>query len=402
MEHSLENCLIDARKYDIKRDWANASPRLVAAARRHGWYLQCTEHMKSANKGTRRKWTLEKCILSAKNFTNVTAWKEFDYAGYAAAKRYGWLDEATEHFEPLGNKIRRLVYIFRIRGTKNVYVGLTTNFKKRRYEHLKSDRLVKLVHDFGKHSVRFFKVTSLIDAGLAANIEDDLIKKYETRGFTLLNRKRGGGLGASPTRWTYENVKIDAMQYSYVGEWSLLSHAAYTMALEKDWLDQLLDEGVIARKVNKKGHWTKNKIIEIAKCCTSRKEWRTKYRVAYDTAVALELHNDQAVVGHFESSFKWLGNDDQIKAEIEKYNTFKEFREGSSGLYTSLKRNGRLKEFTIMLERRNTWTYDKILEEAKKYTNKSDFQKYGKGAYPAAKRLGCFEDITKHMGRPKN
>jgi len=108
------------------------------------------------------------------------------------------------------------------------------------------------------------------------------------------------------------------------------------------------------------------------------------------------------VVGHFESSFKWLGNDDQIKAEIAKYNTLNEFREGSSGLYTSLKRNGRLKEFTIMLERRNTWTYDKILEEAKKYTNKSDFQKYGKGAYPAAKRLGCFEDITKHMGRPKN
>ena len=405
MKYSLENCLIDARKYETKRDWLNASPHLVSAAGRHKWYTECTEHMKPAKIGTPRKWTLEKCRYSAQSFTNVTEWSGFDAAAYTAAKRYGWLEEVTKHFKPLGNTFRRLVYICRIRGTKYVYIGLTINFKKRKYVHMQSVRFTELVRNFGKNSVRFFKVTDFIDAEKAALIENSLIKKYRTRGFVLLNRKRGGGLGASATKWTYENVEIDAMQYSYVGEWSLKSHAAYTMALEKGWLDQLVEKGIIKRKVQKKGYWTKRRIIKTAKSCTSRKEWSFKYRVAYDAAVALGLHNDLDVVGHFESPFKWLGRDDAIKAEIKKYKTLKEFREGSSSLYSALKRNGRLGEFSSRLERaRRTspWTYDEILEEAKKYTNKTAFQKDGKGAYTAAKRLECFDQVTKHMRRPKN
>lgn len=360
--------------------------------------------MKPAKMGVPRKWTQAKCKKSAQNYSNVTEWKFADAAAYIAAKRYDWLEEVTKHFTPLGNQYRRLVYVCRVRGTLFVYVGLTLNFKKRKLTHLNSDRFINLAKEYGERSIKFFKMTGLIPSDTAALIEKELIRKYETRNFCLLNKKIGGGLGASAQKWTYEAVEEDASNYDYVGEWSLKSHAAYTAALEKNWIDQLVEDEVISRKINKKGFLTKNKIIETAKSSKSRKEWRTNHSWAYVKAAELGLHYDPEVVSHFESSYKYKGQDDRIKYEVEKYSTLKEFREGSSALYTHLKKTGRLSDFISTLVRRrrsSPWTKKEIMQEASRHSNKTKFQQLGKGAYTAAKRLGCFEEATKHMIRPK-
>ena len=310
---------------------------MSAARRNKGWYEACTKHMISAPIGLPRKWTLEKCKESSSNHTNVTDWKSADYAAYAAAKRYNWLPAVTSHFTPIGNHFSRLVYICRIRNSKLVYVGLTANFKKRVSSHLASKRFSKIASEHGTNSIRFFRLTENINADRAAKLESLLIEKYRVRGFTLLNRKKGGGLGGGPSKWTYETVKIDASRYEHIGEWSIKSHAAYTTALQNDWLNKLIEQGVIKRLINEKDFWTLSRIKKTAFNSNSRKEWRTKYRVAYDKAIELGIHNDEDLTSHFESSFKYKDHDEKIIDEIAKYETLKAFREGAPGLYSTLK-----------------------------------------------------------------
>ena len=87
--YTLDQCLSDARRHKTKSSWQKASPKIVSAARRQkGWFKQCTKHMKPAKKGTPKKWTKKKCQKSAENHTNVSDWKAHDYAAYQAAKRY--------------------------------------------------------------------------------------------------------------------------------------------------------------------------------------------------------------------------------------------------------------------------------------------------------------------------
>jgi predicted GIY-YIG superfamily endonuclease len=404
-KHSFEKCINDAKNYETKKDWEKASPKMSSAAHRHGWFLQCTEHMKPAKKGAPIKWTKEKCYKSAKNYSNMSEWQAADAGAASAAKRYRWINEVTTHFEQLGNQYRRLLYICRIRRTQLVYVGLTLNFKKRKRTHLASKRFKELIQKHGAQSLKFIKLTNLMDADDAAKLENVLIEKYKTRNFHLLNDKIGGGLGASPHKWTYKAVFKDASNYEYVGEWSLNSHAAYTAALEKNWIDQLVENGAISRKVNKKGFLTKNKIIQTAKSSKSRKEWRTNHRVAYDKAVELGLHKDPSVVEHFKSSFKYKGQDELIRSEVAKYKSLKEFRAALPSLYVSLKKYKLLRKFTSSLQRnrkRSPWTKEEIICEALKHQNKTSFQKLGKGAYAAAKKLKCFDEATKHMIRPKS
>lgn len=404
-KYNLADCKKDALGYQTKKDWAKASPKFVSAARRNnGWYEECTKHMISALIGAPRKWTPEKCKESSSHHTNVTDWKSEDYAAYAAAKRYNWLSAVTTHFKPIGNHYSRLLYICRIRNTKLVYVGLSANFKKRVSSHRASKRFSEIAAEHGDNSIRFFKLTDNINADKAAKLESLLIEKYRARGFTLLNRKKGGGLGGSPSKWTYETVKIDAGLYEHIGEWSMKSHAAYTTALQNDWLNKLIEQGVIKRLNNEKGFWTLCRIKETAINSNSRKEWRTNYPVAYDKAVELDIHNDESLTSHFESSFKYKDRDEKIRDEIAKYETLKAFREGAPSLYSTLKKQKLLNKFTKTLKRGRRltpWSETDVIDEAKLYFSKTDFQKNGKGAYAAAKRLGCFEEATRHMKRPK-
>lgn len=351
--YTLNQCLSDARRHETKSSWQKASPQLVSAARRQkGWYQRCTEHMKPAKKGTPKKWTKKKCQKSAENHTNVSDWKAHDYAAYTAAKRYGWLKDCTKHFKPLGNQYKRLVYVCRVKKTDLVYVGITVNFQKRISTHLASERFVKIAEEHGSSSIRFFQLTQRIDADEAARLENSLIEKYKLRNFEVLNLKVGGGLGASASKWTYQAVKSDAENHEHLGEWSIKSHAAYTAALKAGWIDRLILEGATKRLKNEDGYWTVERIKQTAMASKSRKQWRTLYRVAYDKAVELGIHNDPEITAHFSSSYKYKDQDEKIKAEVAQYDTYKEFREGSNSLYRSLIKYGRLDEFTGHLKRR--------------------------------------------------
>ena len=399
MQHSKEDCIASAEKHKTKKSWQSASPKMVTHARRKGWYLECTSHMHEMPKGRSRIWTKELCAESALNFTNVSEWKESNGAAYTAAKRYGWLKSITKHFKPLGNKIKRFVYIVRVKNTKMVYVGLSRNIAKRWATHLSSNRFIVIQNKYGQNCLRLFTCTKLFKAEDAALIEENWIKRYKAKGFKLLNKKQGGGLGASASIWTYDAVKNDANNYDFVGTWSSESHAAYNVALQNGWLERLVSEGIIDRLINPKGFWTKQRIKASALKYTTRTEWSEGDPKAYSAACMQGFVHDQEIINHFVAHLKWT--DERLTNEVAKYETLMDFRNKSPSAYSTLKKQKRLKKFTTNLKRvyrTKPWTKSEILITAKKYNTKNEFHIHNNRAYRAAKKMDIFEEATRHMG----
>jgi len=394
--HTKNECMISAKRFKTKKTWQEKEPRMVSAARRHHWYLECTAHMQQMPHGTPKKWTKEKCATSALNHTNVSEWKNSNYGAYQAAKRYGWLTEITKHFIPLGSLFNRYVYIIRIRNSDLVYVGLTRDLKKRMTEHLTSPRFKKIQAIYGKQCLRVFCSPRLFQASEAAIIEENLIIEFKTRGFTTLNKKRGGGLGASSSKWTFQAVEQDAKNYDFIGTWSIKSHAAYTTALNNNWIKKLIFNGTISRKVKQNGYWTKQRIKNSALKYATKKSWFDNEPKAYSAATRAGLLDNPEITSHFVPTLKWT--EERLIIEVAKYKTLKSFRIGSPSAYSTIKKLKQLKKYTSALKRKNkSWTKENILKSAEKFSTKNNFHRYGQGAYQAAKRNGIFELATKNM-----
>jgi hypothetical protein len=91
-----EMCLEDALKYTTKVEWEKNSVNCYSAARRNGWYEECSKHMVVLCRN-KNYWTKERCIKDALNYNTKIAWKLSLKSGYNAASKNGWLDECCGH-----------------------------------------------------------------------------------------------------------------------------------------------------------------------------------------------------------------------------------------------------------------------------------------------------------------
>lgn len=89
---SLEVCLKDASQYQHKNDWQKGKASTYRAAKRNGWFDQCTAHMTQKS-----KWSLEACLKDASQYQYSYDWQKGNRNAYYAAQRKGWLDQCTEH-----------------------------------------------------------------------------------------------------------------------------------------------------------------------------------------------------------------------------------------------------------------------------------------------------------------
>lgn len=94
-----ELCIEDAKNYEIRIDWKKSNGGYVAA-RRYGWYEECTAHMNMLNK----TWTKEECVADALIYERLMDWHKSKGSGYQMAKKYGWFEECTDHMKKGGIK----------------------------------------------------------------------------------------------------------------------------------------------------------------------------------------------------------------------------------------------------------------------------------------------------------
>lgn len=97
LKWTKEKCIIDAMKYQHKKEWSDNSTA-YSVARKHGWLDECTKHMVRPIVHN-KKWTLDKCKQEALKFEFRRDWYNNSRSSYITAVRNGWLNVCGHHLK---------------------------------------------------------------------------------------------------------------------------------------------------------------------------------------------------------------------------------------------------------------------------------------------------------------
>jgi hypothetical protein len=91
-----ENVLADAQKYSYQAEWAKASGGAFSSAKRHGWLEEACSHMTSP-KVPMGHWTLDRLLEDSQHYQTPTEWKKASASAHATACAHGWLEQCCAH-----------------------------------------------------------------------------------------------------------------------------------------------------------------------------------------------------------------------------------------------------------------------------------------------------------------
>lgn len=92
-KHTLESCIVAARKYEYKIEWMRSDFNTYKAALKYDWLRECCGHMKK-----KLKYTIESVTEIASSCKNKLEWMKKDSGSYFAAKRLGIFDTCVKSF----------------------------------------------------------------------------------------------------------------------------------------------------------------------------------------------------------------------------------------------------------------------------------------------------------------
>lgn len=338
-----------AFKYSSVKQWRTKESSAYATAAARGLLKELTKGMKKLL--DHKKWTKKNILNSAIKYSSKKDWAKNENSAYNKAIKMNWLDEATKHMMPLGNKYKRCIYSISVKGTKLVYVGLTGNKIRRKRDHLKSPRFKKLKKIYGARSIIFKQLTDYIDVEKAIRLERKFESDYKNRGFNLLNISRPGVIGGTTIKWTKKNIIKTSKNYKLLNSWRKDNPGAYNAAIKMNILNEVAGH---MKRMHTKGIWPEKEVMKSAKKHSIKEEWRKEYPGAYSAAQILGIY--KKVTKHMK-----------------------------------------------VISPRGQWTPEAIIKNAKKFKTKGEWRKKFGGAYSAAFDRGVFEQATKHMvdGRSK-
>lgn len=291
---TYEKCKADALKYKTRRDFAINSGSAYNYARQNNIINKVTEHMSWGRKPS-GYWTYERCGIEALKYETRNEYRLKSGGSYMCAIKNKWIDDICIHMKIVGNRRKRLIYSYEF-SDNHVYVGLTYDINQRQTvrnndendsvtQHIKKTKLIP----------QRIQLTKYVDVIIASKLEGLFLEKYVNDGWHILNKRKTGNIGGNYCRWD------------------------------------------------------KKACINVAQKCKTKKEFYSKYRCAYDSA----LRNG------------WIS---------EIYETFNSTQ-----------------------QKRNYYTFDFCESEALKYRTKKEFKNKNRGAYEASLRNGWISEICNHM-----
>lgn len=281
-----------------------------------------------------------------------------------------------------GDSAHRCVYLLKKSASEcagHVYVGLTSDFKRRVSDH---KRRARMPSEFIAK-----KLTGYIEPNIAAEIEKQLIDRYSQDPLRICeNKKRGGGLGSAIKnhKWTSENIFKEALKYKTVNEFSKNSKSAYGAANRMGISNEVcshMHKAVI--------FWSEDLVFIEAKKYKTRQDFKKSSPKAYSASRRLGIHDECCM--HMKRQKKsW--SLPKIIAEAKKYKTRESFKAGSNDAYQSVFRHGiQSQAFAHMPAKPKKWLKENIIAESKKYKNRTQFSLGCESAYKACLRLGLID-----------
>ena len=279
LKWTFEKCLQDASQYSSRSEWKQNSKGYDTASR-NGWLEECCGHMEFLTKPN-GYWTLEQCREDAAQYSTRAEWAKDSGSAYQMAHRNGWLDECCGNMEKVGNKFKRAIYAFEFEDN-SVYIGLTHRYSERRWSHenKSSNRGVRQRIEAGV-GYRFVEFGEWLSPEEAAEEERKTLEDYAAKSWEILNLAKTGAIGGSERIWTLEKCVEDAAQYSSRIEWRQNSNG-YDVSAKNGWLEECCGHMEFLTKPN--GYWTLEQCREDAAQYSTRTEWKQNLGGGYSAA----------------------------------------------------------------------------------------------------------------------
>ena len=324
----------------------------------------------------------------ARKYTSLKDFRIHERKVYQNAVRrhlitsFTWLTRVVDEHQPwMGDT----VYAYEFLDSKVVYVGRTINMERRHIEHCKPDDPISIYAKSVNASVpNPIVLHNGLKVAEGQTREREEINRYQKEGWILLNKAKGGSIGALVQRLSKEQCIEVAKKYKYLKDFEREHHREYNTLLRYGCLDECT---WLKRTQVKCGTWN-----DYETCRAEALKYKSRYEFSSSNSGAYQA----AVRNNWLDRWDWLParvdadtywNYDRCKAEAIKYTSIKDFAKNARQACKYARKNGWLAEWT-WLERKQKmpgyWTYNRCKEEAEKYTSRNDFKNGSSGAYHVA------------------
>lgn len=277
-------------------------------------------------------YTYEKCQEISKQYRNKKDFYTNDKNAYNAIIKHKW-HELLSHFEKMGSKYKRCVYIYKF-SDNIVYIGLTFNLKKRDSDHRRKGTVYKYSCENNVEIPKPIQITDYINFSVASQIECDLIDEYKNNGFFLLNKNKGGGLGGMVTITDISKKECleKAKLCKNITEFKQKYYSLYTFSCQNGFENEIREILFFDRKRKVCVFDVDGNLIEVI---DSLRECEKKYQIKSLSEVC-------KVMG-YRKKLKFVYYDDWCNMnKPHKIETLNEYKKKST-LKTITKRNARYK-----------------------------------------------------------
>ena len=196
--------------------------------------------------------------------------------------------------------------------------------------------------------------------------------------------------------WTFENVKNEALNYETRMSFSKNSRSAYSTAQQNGWLDDVCSHMSRPAPVRK---WTFEDVKNEALNYENRKTFFIGSCGAYNAALRNGWLDEMC--SHMSrpapANKKWTY--EAVKNKALCFQSRYAFQKGFRSAYQAARENGWLDDVCAHMQRkpRTKWTLESIHKEALNYQSRSAFKKGSRNAYQSARRRGWLDAVCSHM-----
>lgn len=249
-----ERCRSEALKYKTRSDFNIYSKSAYLACYMNGWLDEVCSHMVVREQVPQGYYTKEILAGIASRYETRWEFQQRDRGAYLAAYSRGILDEICQHMRVDGSRKKRCIYEIVDHARCVAYIGLTYNIQARRAGHATNK---KIVETFG-YDFEMTQITDFLTVEDAIVAEANFIEAYRLKGYTILNKTKAGALGGNIEKWTKDRVREVARQASSRKEFQKIANGAYQAALRNNWMDEICSHMVPKQKPS--GYWNNKEV----------------------------------------------------------------------------------------------------------------------------------------------
>jgi len=393
-----DTCFEEAKKYKTRTEFHDKNSSAYQVACKNKWIEEYTWlERKHKPDGY---WTYENCFNEALKYKSRGELCKKNGTVSRIAKQNGWIDDYVwlkdERFDLINGKID-CVYVYEFEETKSCYIGRTLmRLKKRRdVDHVFSEK--DTVHIYAKENNISIPNPKYIEENLTIKQGRDRecfwIDEYKKLGWNVLNKAKGGSigrLGHKFSKYTYEVCYELAKNCTSRKDFEKYNASAYHVAVKNKWIEEYT---WLERKHKPNGYWTKEHCYEEAKKYSTISEFKKNNNAAYVQARKNGWIDDYDwFIRKSKQSGYWTK--EHCYEEAKKYLRISDFIKNSGGAYKQANQNNWIKDYNWFLPSitKKKWNYETCKEEALKYASLSEFRKENQSAYNVANKNKWIND----------